>query len=166
MDGLRWSTLLLVASLGLASSCTSEEPDTPSEPVTFEGLVEDHRGGIEGTLTDCGSVDLSANECSMELSSQEQCLWDAFNACELAELELILPTTDAGPLPTHLFVRMGNYGCEIDLFTDHSNDGFKGDYGDFTHDACTQLQGDLPDPEACDQLLPLECERVDEWWAD
>ena len=146
-------SLLAVVMLSLAA-CASD-PD-------FEEIVEEHRDELPA-LRDCGEVELG-HECRTELDPAEQCLVDAFAACEPAELRMLQHSVEGDPIPSVHFVEPGDE-CRVVQLTDHSADEFKGDYGDVVESSCSGLAVQSHDEAAgaCATLVQEDCTTVDEW---
>lgn len=133
--------------------------------VTFDGIVQGHREESPESLRACGQADVG-NECRETVSEGEACLQEAFDNCEPAELRLNVTGIDATFVQA-LFVDVASDGtCRITRFTDHSADGFKGDYGDFIEADCASISvQEFEAPmAACASVSAADCATREEWY--
>ncbi|MGH1343059.1 MAG: hypothetical protein ACRBN8_15975 [Nannocystales bacterium] len=155
---MTWSRMSLIG-LVLTGACVGESA------VSFEGVLEEHRTEVSGDILDCGHATVG-NECRESMSEAEACIVDAFTRCTAAELRLDVTGTDAA-FDVALFVDVAPDGtCTVSRFTDHSADGFKGDYGDYVEQGCAGLAAVVPDTEAgvCAGVTATECATREEWY--
>ncbi len=126
---------------------------------SLESVVEDHRQSTGLEYHDCGTiVRAGAISCATTLSEAEKCMLEASGKCRPAEAYVDGHTVEGAPLPAYWFVEPS---CAINVFTDHSEDPYKGDYGDITQSVCGQLKFyNAPD---CGQVFPESCTTVEQW---
>ncbi|MGH1342814.1 MAG: hypothetical protein ACRBN8_14730 [Nannocystales bacterium] len=155
---MRYISFAFVVAACVSAGCAG------GETATFEGVVADHRDESTVEYRDCGTAS-QGNVCEETVSAPMMCFTDAYAACEPAELHLDETGIDAAFVKV-LFVEPSGDGCRVTAFTDHSADGFKGDYGDFIEDDCAGAAlEEFPEEEAtCVRLSIQGCEARQEWY--
>ena len=124
-------------------------------------LVDDHVRATGLDYLDCGVSDRTANQCGPEPTPAEACMRDAFASCTPARALIDRRTEEGDPVPQYWFVEPASGGCKLVVFSDSSQDAFKGDYADIEETECQAL-AQLGDA-TCGALYPDGCQVVGEW---
>ena len=133
-----------------------------SQSDSLDEIVADHIVDTGLEFADCGSyTNNSDGTCDIDapLLVEFQCLHDAFDTCEPARLDTTLNTVEGDSIFSVYLVEPVGDACQLTVFVDHSEDEFKGDYGDIVQSECTTLI-----ETGCSTLNADECATVQEWY--
>ncbi len=131
--------------------------------LSFDEVLSERKDQLsdDGVL-DCGTIvfdSIEESKCEEDFATR-QCLLNAYQRCEPAELRLERYTIEGATIPSVWLVGGKNEdGCGLSRFTDYSADRFRGDYGPRVEESCSEPQ--LLDV-AC-IALEASCQTVEEW---
>jgi hypothetical protein len=131
------------------------------DDASLDGLVASHidRSGL--TYVDCGDVHPDIRGCPDPTPEPVMCLVDAFQQCTPARLDVRWITTEGDPIPSTYLVEPGDTGaCLVVAYQDHSEDAFKGNYGDVTRFTCSALVT----ADACIGFQTDACVPTGDWY--